>query len=172
MNMVKEISISSERLRHYRSDPKRVGLDLRLTIILSDDAAYCTSCIANDVSHDWSTVLKETPYRVKDWSDGAQTSFRACEKHGSYVRWMSNVVGKFWLAAEDDKPSKIISESQALRLITNKAPENKGKDWNERLTLEQIFSARIQSVLDAAQEEVEASEDESPVDRQDDGAEV
>jgi hypothetical protein len=161
MNLVKKIDIHSEMLRHYRSTPKKVGLRLNLTIILTDDAAFCTRCMAgdaNDVSHDWSPVLTGMPYRKKTYYDGAKTSWRECETHGTQADWMTNIVGKFWIPAEDDRPSLIVSESKAMSLIAAKAPENAERTWNDKLRLEQIFSQRIQSVLDAAQEQKKASD--------------
>lgn len=157
MSLVKKIVVNSEQYRRYRSTPKKVGLELNLCIILQDDASFCTSCVPYEIKHDWSRVLEGLPFRVKHYTDGAQTRWADCEKqHGNNASVLSSVTARFWLAAEDDKPSKTLSESAAMRKIVNQAQENQGKPWDERLSLEEIFSARIQAVLDDAQQQQKA----------------
>jgi hypothetical protein len=158
MNLVEKIIVSSEMLRHYRSKPKKVGLRLSLTVILNDDAAYCIPCTDDGVNHDWSSVLVGLPSRKGHYYDGAKSSWRDCEKHGKNANWLTNIKAVFWIPAEDDRPSMILSESQAMRQIVAKAPENAKREWDDKLTLEQIFSQRIQSVLDAAQEQKRAND--------------
>jgi len=154
--LVERINVSSAVMRHYRSTPKMVGLELNLTLILTDEAAYCCRC-QDDVSYDWKSALEGLPFRRDPYYDGANTSYQdGCETHGN-CSWVTNLRAHYWLAADDDKPSNTLSESNAMRMIANRAPENEGKGYQDRLTLEEIYSLRIQAVLDQAKREVEAS---------------
>lgn len=153
--------VQSQRIDRRRNREYRLELELFFSF---GDKSYCSRCLEQNhpgLHFRLDDVTQGLPYLSSGrYSTSTSTSYsEECEK----CKWTRNIVQglsiKFHLPA--DRPSDILSESQAQKRIASGSPENKDRGYSSKkerpLTLEQILTARVEQRFGEWQREMERS---------------
>lgn len=131
---------------------KEYGLILNVQMTLGD-LKVCKGCIPYNVRYNILDCVQGLPYIPARFHRYPGWEWEMCKtgEHKNVTEHYTGLTIQFYIKA--DRPSEIPSESEAMRRVAAKCPENEGRTL--RLSLEQILRDRIIANLAALDADIE-----------------
>jgi len=144
-------TISSEAVRQRggKYTTRKYGLKLSVSVMLGEEHEYCTRCQDQSrTSFQMSGAAEDLPFSAKTHRNGISLWTKGYQEKCETCGWDSVVQAvtfRFWLPS--DRPSETFSESQAMKMIAKRSPENAERGYSHEqerpLALEAILEGRI-----------------------------